>query len=210
MGLASRSRLTPWVLLAGALRSVAKMRAPHLAQLPTPVPRRPHRGAGPARPQCWMLPARGSDSFCRSGLWVWMSHLFLTLAAAALALPDRGLFAPCPAQGGQHSSSLAAAQHLITSGHKLAAKLPAPSLGFLEIQWSGWQAETQSTGLVKSTQQGPLHRDLHDEVFAAVPEGGWGVVFNLCFFHLSCRGKAALRNGTEGHSLREKGGKLGV
>lgn len=113
-----------------------------------------------------------------------MSHLFLTLAAADL--PDRGLFAPCPAQGGRHSSSLAAAQRLITSGHKLAAKLPAPSLGFLEIQRSGWQAETQSTGLVKSTQQGPLHRDLHDEVFAAVPEGVWGVFFNLCFFHLSC------------------------
>lgn len=62
---------------------------PPLAQLPVPILRTPHRGAGLACPRCWMLPAQGSDSFCRSGLWVWMSCSFLASAAAASL--DQGL-----------------------------------------------------------------------------------------------------------------------
>lgn len=63
--------------------------SPHLAQLPVPILRTPHKGAGLGCPRCWMLPAQGSDSFCCLGLWVWMSCSFLASAAAALL--DQGL-----------------------------------------------------------------------------------------------------------------------
>lgn len=144
--------------------------------------------------QCWMLSAQGSDSFCCWGLWVWMSHSLSSWQQQLLLLKG---FCSCPARHrvvAKHSWSWSAALHLITSGHKPALKVPASSLGFLEIQWLAWQADTQPTGLVKSAQQWPLHRGLHDKAFAAMPEGG-GSVFNLCFSHLHYRCKRTSKAG---------------
>lgn len=100
-----------------------------------------------------MLSAQGSDSFCCWGLWVWMSHSLSSWQQQLLLLKG---FCSCPARHrvvAKHSWSWSAALHLITSGHKPALKVPASSLGFLEIQWLAWQADTQPTGLVKSAQQ---------------------------------------------------------
>lgn len=148
VGLPSCSCPTPWVLLA-----VANMGAP-TSLSPTPGLGRPRGVRGWRVPPHKVLPGPGSDSFGRSGLCggglTWFSPQQWQFR------PGKGFCSlPRTARGGRHSWSLSL--HLIASGHKLAAKLPAPSFGFLEIQWPAWQAESQPAGPVGSAEQGPLH-----------------------------------------------------
>lgn len=79
--------------------AVAKMRAPTSLSCPPLAWEDPMGLRGWCVPPCWTLPAPGSDSFCCSGLWVWMSHLFLTMAAAAS--PGQGLLLPAQRDTGR-------------------------------------------------------------------------------------------------------------
>lgn len=130
-------------------------------------------------PQPSMLPAQGSDSVCSSGLWVWMSHFS---PWQQQLFPTKGFFSlPSTKQRGRCSRSLFTEQCLSPSGHKLPAELPGSSLGFLETQRPAWQAQSQPTGLLSQHSSDHCMRFALQSICSCAR--GWGVFFNLCFFH---------------------------
>lgn len=143
---------TAWVLLAEILSTVAKRRVPTLFSCSF-CTEQTHGGVEPACPGTRCCRHRAVTHFatwdsgcgCLTHVSSWQQQLLLLKG-----------FCSCPAWHrvvAKHSWSWSAALCLITSGHKPALKIPASSLGSLEIQQLAWQADTQPTGPVKSAQQ---------------------------------------------------------
>lgn len=150
---------------------LGRKESPHLRQLRTPVLRRPHSPRCCQHRAVTQFAARGSGCGC----------LTSRLGSSSFSRPRA--FSPCPAQnrGAGAHAPLFTEQCLSPSGHKLPAELPGSSLGFLETQRPAWQAQSQPTGLLSQHSSDHCMRFALQSICSCAR--GWGVFFNLCFFH---------------------------